>query len=763
MTAFTNFCAIALCSLALFSTIHTDAYANPIAAETARSVLQERAAGLGLSAEDIAGAEITDNYLSPHSGVRHIWLRQRVDGLPVALGLVNVNLGADSKVWSINSRFVEQVNERKNRRIPTLSARDALAVYARQRRLVFDDTVAQTQRLNAESLVFAGGAMAADDIPVHLSWIEHDGQLHLAWEMVVDEKGRKDWYQAWIDAHSGEVLKAVNWTQEASYRVFAAPLEHPGQGPDTLAVDPEDPEASPNGWHQVGTTQYTDTRGNNVFAQEDRNANNSGGRRPDGGNELVFDFPIDLDTQQPPEYENFAITNLFYWNNLIHDVLWHHGFDEAAGNFQQINFTGQGQGNDAVRADAQDGSDTNNANFGTPPDGFAPRMQMFIWTGAPPANLRIDTPAAVAGNYSIQGASFGQSLSTPGISATLELVNDGSAEPAQGCGGLTGFNNGNIAVVRRGGCEFGTKSLNAQNAGAVAVLIANNDGTNDTFTMSGGVNGGAVGIPAAMIGNNDGDLLIAEINNSVSGEMSQEASEILDRDSDLDAAVIAHEYAHGLSNRLTGGPSQAGCLGGNQQGGEGWSDFLGLWMTAKASDRSDQPRGIGSWLRFQENIPGAGIRPAPYIRDMSINPLTYSNLRSAGQAGGVSIPHGVGTVLNSAMWDMYWNLVDQYGFDEDFHTGSGGNNLALRLVIDGLKLQPCSPTFLDFRDAVLLADQINYESANQCAIWQAFGRRGMGVNAADGGSSNSLNVSADFRLPAQCLSDPMFEDRFEAE
>jgi len=758
MKASRTFLAVTLCALALPVVASNPANDAPI---DARSILFDRAESLGLNASDIANAEITDDYLSAHTGVRHIWLRQQVDGLPVALGLVNINVGNSGRVWSINSRFTEQAAARKNNRTPTLTAREALVVYADKRDLPFDERVELIAQQDDESMVFAGASMSDSDIPVHLTWLEHKEKLHLAWEMVVDERGRKDWFQTWIDAHNGEVLKAVNWTQEASYRVFAAPLEHPGQGADSIVVDPEDSVASQDGWHRVGDTAYTDTRGNNVFAQEDGNANNSGGRRPDGGSDLAFDFPVDLNTQQPSEYEDFAITNLFYWNNYIHDVLWHHGFDEASGNFQQINFSGEGSGGDAVRADAQDGSSTNNANFGTPPDGFAPRMQMFIWTSAPPASLRINEPAQSADDYTVRAASFGQALTDPGVSSTLELVEDGSASPDLGCNPLPDFTSGNIAVIRRGGCEFGTKSLNAQNAGAVAVIIVNNEGGNGTIAMGGGVNGDAVTIPAAMIGNSDGDLIIADLENGISGELLQEASENLDRDSDLDAAVIAHEYGHGLSNRLTGGPSQASCLSGLQQGGEGWSDFLGLWMTAKADDRSDQPRGVGSWLIFQENVPGAGIRPAPYVRDMTINPLTYDNIRNAGQPGGVSIPHGVGTVLNSAMWDLYWNLVDKYGFDEDRHTGTGGNNLALQLVVDGLKLQPCLPSFLDFRDAVLLGDEIANDSANQCEIWDAFARRGMGVGAADGGNANSLNVTADFALPSQCRPDPMFEDRFE--
>jgi extracellular elastinolytic metalloproteinase len=62
---------------------------------------------------------------------------------------------------------------------------------------------------------------------------------------------------------------------------------------------------------------------------------------------------------------------LFYWNNIIHDLFYLYGFDEAAGNFQEYNFYHGGKQGDGVIANAQDGSGFNNANFGTPP-GISP-------------------------------------------------------------------------------------------------------------------------------------------------------------------------------------------------------------------------------------------------------------------------------------------------------------------------------------------------------------------------------------------------------
>ena len=78
---------------------------------------------------------------------------------------------------------------------------------------------------------------------------------------------------------------------------------------------------------------------------------------------MTFDFPLDL-TKDPTTYIDSSVTNLFYWNNIVHDVFYQYGFDEQSGNFQEDNFERGGKGNDAVVANAQDGSGFNNANFG---------------------------------------------------------------------------------------------------------------------------------------------------------------------------------------------------------------------------------------------------------------------------------------------------------------------------------------------------------------------------------------------------------------
>ena len=99
------------------------------------------------------------------------------------------------------------------------------------------------------------------------------------------------------------------------------------------------------------------------------------------------------------------------------------------------------------------------------------------------------------------------------------------------------------------------------------------------------------------------------------------------------------------------------------------------------------------------------------------------------------------------IWDLNWAFIDQYGFDTDFYTGTGGNNIAMQLVIDGLKLQNCSPGFVDGRDAILQADELTNGGANRCLIWEAFANRGLGLNASQGSPFNSNDGIENFDIP----------------
>ena len=121
--------------------------------------------------------------------------------------------------------------------------------------------------------------------------------------------------------------------------------------------------------------------------------------------------------------------------------------------------------------------------------------------------LTVNSPGGIAGDYDAAAGSFGGEVGEPGLTADMQVVSDGSAIPSEGCGPLVGFTAGRIAFVDRGNCEFGLKALNAQNAGAVGVVVANNADGDVVFSPGPGADGHLVTIPVIMIGQNDGNAI----------------------------------------------------------------------------------------------------------------------------------------------------------------------------------------------------------------------------------------------------------------
>jgi len=104
------------------------------------------------------------------------------------------------------------------------------------------------------------------------------------------------------------------------------------------------------------------------------------------------------------------------------------------------------------------------------------------------------------------------------------------------------------------------------------------------------------------------------------------------------------------------------------------------------------------------------------------------------------------------LWEMYWNLVHKHGYNPNVYEAwdTGGNNLAVRLVQDGMKMQVCRPGFVDGRNAILAADVALTGGVNQCEIWRGFVKRGLGVNADQGSFNSRTDGVENFEFPAAC-------------
>lgn len=653
-----------LCSIAMFTQNFHD---------LAIQFIHNESESWGLTKEDISDLRITDSHISSLSSVHHIYLQQFHENIPVRKGLASVHIDSQGKILHKTQSLVPLFSEKINQIEPILTAKNGVFSAAQKLNIPHPNHLKTiNEEISADSNVqFEGRQISEQDINASLIFELNDlGELRLCWQIEIQPHGSDDYWVLYIDAetgveinrenrvvkcnfphpetsslnqsdkhtdhtHSHEMIDADKLNKSnnekintllGTYNAFHLPIESPlfGTRSEKNESDIANTTAAPLGWHDDGDASTDDdfTRGNHVFAYYSPLGTPSppipdeilcpagiyaGGNVPRPLNESYqFTYNSNLNTATATAFLKDAITNLFVWNNYCHDVSYLYGFDEAAGNFQHTNHTGQGTGGDLILAQAQDGTKTNNASFLRQAEGSSPIMRMHLWN------------------------------------------------------------------------------------------------TN---------------LPNTIL------------------------------DSSFDNLIIAHEFGHGITSRLIGGPSNVSCPGGTEHGDEGWADFFGLMMTLQDFDNDgmleenvigEGIRGIGNYLR-NDGTSGCddpvgnstcGLRPTAYTTDLAINPFTY------GQVPNMAVPHGVGFVWCTMLWEMTWNLINTHGFEPDIYNTSStaGNIVAMKLVMEGLKNTACNPTFIDMRDAILAADVSLNSGANTDLIWAAFAKRGLGFSATAGGN-----------------------------
>ncbi|MFM9528214.1 T9SS-dependent M36 family metallopeptidase [Flavobacterium psychrophilum] len=797
--------------------------------EKIQTYMNENRSKLALTNQDLSDLVIVNTFSSEATKINNYHVKQRYKGVEI--------YNSDSNFWIKNGEvikggedFIQNIASKTNSATPSISVIDGFSKALAQ---LNESPINGVQILktndsknNLNKFKLTNGRLTEDPINAQLVYFSANATtLKLAWSYEFYCQDGDHLWNVKIDALNGKLLdkqdlvischfgtknhaitnennNTNNFTRfflkentkslvanpgTTNYRVIKWNWESPNHAARTLETNPESTAlASPNGWHNASTTIGTSTttfnytKGNNVFAYTDANNDNpttpttyttaSSGTYPN----LTFDFPYAGNSVDATTYTNAATTNLFYQNNIMHDVWYQYGFNEANGNFQTANFGRGGNGNDAVNAEAQDSSARdnaptrltparpagtakfNNANFSSPRDGSKPRMQMYLWDSQKPNNLLINTGTLAGKNYPAADNGFTNGhVNLPVAPATLTnnlvlyvgsiLGTPHACDTARNSAELAG----KIAVIRREGCTFARKVKFAQNAGAIGVIIVN---TQDNSTMSG--DDATITIPAISISQADGEELINAMSSGNINVSISKPEVFVNTDGDFDNGVIAHEYTHGISSRLSGN-----CLGGSEQMGEGWSDWAWLMMQIKPGDTRNDAKGIAT---FAENQPtnGGGIRKYKYSTDMTVNPHTYNDSNAQwSNTGDSGTPpntdkidtHQLGSIWCAILWDLAWNYIDKYGYDPNIYNGTGGNNMIMQLVLDGIKLTGCKPTFVSGRDSLIAADEATTGGQNYCMIWKTFARRGVGVNASAGGNDGSVtdikDQVADFTEP----------------
>jgi hypothetical protein len=372
-----------------------------------KAFLFEERSLFGYGPEVLDSARLSRDYTTPHNGLRTIVWDQQVQQIRIYDAALVANVTKQGELVNLSSQFIPNPAQA----VPSASPNDQVIISARRAIVLASQNIGV--ELNEQVLAAQGeveptaeqrqlfrGPGLKGDAEAKFIWVAlNRNTLRLYWDVLVMSRERGEMFRIFVDVSSGQLLRRqclTRYLTDASYRVWTSDSPSPmspgyptpvtNQPPllarTLITLSALDTNASPVGWIPDGGNE---TLGNNVDAHTDRNADNIPDLpRPHGSPARVFDFPINLATQDPTNYSSGAVVQLFYLCNYYHDRLYQLGFTEAAGNFQSNNFGRGGFGNDPVQADAQDGSGLDNANFSTPPDGSSGRMQMYIFTGPSP-------------------------------------------------------------------------------------------------------------------------------------------------------------------------------------------------------------------------------------------------------------------------------------------------------------------------------------------------------------------------------------------
>ena len=381
---------------------------------TLRTFVSENAALYGLSRAQAAQLVRFSDYENPAGNLAFVELEQQINGIPVFQGYVRGVLTKEGQLVRTVSLIAPGLNASTLSTTPKLNPAEAVAAGIQSINLKVDGSLnVLDSAADGHSHLVSRGPLTEDTKASLMYFPVVPGHAVLAYAMTLWEP--VDAYYVFVDANTGQLLWRKNISQDQqqpyTYNVYdndsptpADPVRSSLISPtNTTSTEPQAPGISRTdltrisespfdnlGWIPDTAGPNAPTTGNNVDAGLDIAAPNgidAGGRATATNYIFKFDYrpqgstdPVGSTSTSDPNFRFGVVTNLFFTTNRYHDMIYNYGFTEAARNFQQDNFGRGGLGGDPVRAEAQDSSGTNNANFQTPADGQLPRMQMYLFT-----------------------------------------------------------------------------------------------------------------------------------------------------------------------------------------------------------------------------------------------------------------------------------------------------------------------------------------------------------------------------------------------
>ncbi len=438
------------------------------------------------------------------------------------------------------------------------------------------------------------------------------------------------------------------------------------------------------------TTSYFDYLANYEFAGPDASGGGTGSTTP-------VTYPVSSNS------DVYADTvNLFYFNNVEHDYLYSIGFTEPFWNFQFDNFGKGGAGSDGIVAEVQDGSGTDNANMGTPAEGSSPRMQMYLFTDGGFRRSDGDLDWDVVAHEHYHGVS-NRSAAKGGDSCL--------GTPLVGESGGMGEGWSDAIASSMSDDDSEGEYVTGQDDNAIRRLPY----TNYRYSY------GSINDAILNVRKNSNTQVIGPDGNP--GGIPYEVHDI----GEVWAATLWDMRELMIVKQKVNGTYPGIFFDGNKRMGSGTAFYIG--------DRPVQSVDTFHPINYRQGFltDNGTTTPFPLPADPTLNgprDIVRPGVLAAENAANPSRNGPVATAV------------------------SRGARLADTIVLRGLQLAPCNPTFVDMRDSMLAADREITGGENQAIMYRAFASHGVGVNATSTGKTNGIGqqgaaavIVEDFTVP----------------
>ena len=438
------------------------------------------------------------------------------------------------------------------------------------------------------------------------------------------------------------------------------------------------------------TRQFTDPRFNYFSTYELGGVNASGGGT---GSTTPVTYPASANTDIYP-----GTVSLFYFNNVEHDYLYSIGFTEQMWNFQFDNFGKGGAGGDAIVAEVQDGSGTDNANMGTPDEGASPRMQMYLFTdgGFRRSDGDFDWDVIAHEHYhGVSNRSAGKGstscLGTPLVGESggmgegwSDFIASSMSDDDNEGEHVTGDQDKGIRRIPYTNYRYSYGSINDVNLNVRQNLTATDNGVGDQ-------NPGGVPYEVHDIG-------------------------------EVWAAALWDMRELMIVKQKVGNTFPGIFFDGTRRTGGGTTFYIG----ERPVRSIDTGHPINYRLGFGTDTGTVTPFPLPVGTKLNASDIVRPGMLAAENAANSGRSGPLATAV------------------------SNGARLADKITLRGLQLAPCNPTFVDMRDSMIAADREITGGENIAIIWRAFASHGVGVMAisSNTGVGGAGPVVEDFTVPA---------------